>query len=176
MVDMIQMSGSDDEKLEPLSEDVQVPVGMELMCLLHHDDPATWAHSDAVMHFYHGDSPHKIRGRDIIPHVERQLRQKREFLRGDVEAGRPAFVETQVEDSLDDWTIRYELNADGSVSKLYINFDTLGDSFVVALDEKGEMRFPERVDGKEFMLLGGDDALVEALRVQIAKVLRGQDS
>lgn len=167
MVDLIQMSGGDNEKLEPLSEDVQGPVGMELMCLLNYGDPETWAHSDVIMCFARG----KIRGRDIVPHVEKQLRHMREFLRAEVAAGRPAFNETQVEDSLDDWTIRYELGADGSVSKLYINVDTPGDSVVVSLDASDVMVLPARVGGEEFMLLGGSAAIAEALRAKIEGAL-----
>lgn len=172
MVDLIQMSGGDNEKLEPLSEDVQGPVGMELMCLLNYGKPETWAHSDAIMCFGHGDSFYKIRGRDIVPHVEKQLRHMRGFLRAEVAAGRPAFTETQVEDSLDDWTIRYELNADGSVSKLYINVDTPEDSLVVSLSADDVMTLPACVEGKEFVLLGRSAAIAEALRAKIEGALR----
>jgi len=171
MVDLIQMSGGDDEKLEPLSEDVQGPVGMEVMCLLSYGDPQTWAHSDAIMHFARG----KIRGRDIVPHVEKQLQYMREFLRAEVAAGRPAFSETQVEDSLDDWTIRYELGANGSISKFYINADTPGESLVVSLDASDVMVLPARVEDEEFVLLGGNAAIVEALRVAVVKALRGAE-
>lgn len=175
MVDLIQMSGGDNEELEPLSENVQGPVGMELMCLLGHGDPKTWAHSDVIMHFGHGDSFYEIRGRDIVPHVEKQLRHMRGFLRAEVAAGRPAFTETQVEDSLDDWTIRYELGADGSVSKLYINVDAPEDSLVVSLSADDVMTLPARVEGKEFMLLGGSAAIAGALRAKIGGALRKKE-
>ena len=172
MVDLIQMSGRDNEELEPLSEDVQGPVGMELMCLLNFGNPETWAHSGAIMHFGRGDSFYKIRWRDIVPHVEQQLRHMREFLRAEVATGRPAFAETQVEDSLDDWTIRYELGTDGRVSKLYINVDAPGDSVVVSLSADDVMTLPACVGGEEFMLLGGSAAIAEALRVKIEGALR----
>ena len=169
------MQGGNDEELEPLSEDVQGPVGMELMCLLNYGNPQTWAHSDVIMHFGQGESFYKIRGRDIVPHVEKQLRHMREFLRAEVAAGRPAFSEAQVEDSLDDWTIRYGLGADGSISKLYINADTPGDSVVVSLDASDVMVLPAHAAGEEFMLLGGNAAIVEALRAAVVRALEGAE-
>ena len=68
---------------------------------------------------------------------------------------------------LDDWTIRYELGDDGSVSKFYVNnVFTPADSFVVALDENDEMKFPERNAGKELMLFEGGTVIVGALNFE----------
>lgn len=168
MVDLIQMSGGENEELEPLSENTQGPVEMELMCLSSYGDPETWAHSDAIMHFGHG----KIRGRDIVPHVEKQLRYMREFLQAEVAAGRPAFTEAQVEDLFEGWIIRYELSADGTISKLYINVYVPENSAIVSLDTSDTMKLPaRRAEGEGLALLGGSAAIAEALRAKIEGAL-----
>lgn len=175
MPDLIEFPREGDDELEPLSEDIQVGVGMELMCLTHHDDPASWAHANTIMHFAGKDSPYKIKGKDIIPHVKRQLIAKREFLRAEVAAGRSPVLELQVEDSLDDWTIRYELRDDGSVSKIYIDTNAPSDeSFTVILDPNDEMQFPSLPEGGDFVLQCGDDAVVEYLVAGVEKLLREQ--